>query len=232
MQASPTTNSSRSIGVAVLLLAGLTFAYGLWIALGSHTGFPTTAQYGSRMPYLADMPLGEDAFYMLHVAWNLASGHGPVCNEGSIVTGIQPLATLVYAGVAWANLHLGGDPWTFLRLVLILNVLLLLAFAECVGRIAAAVSAQNRATACRLGILFTALSFTVFRHFTYGLETGMYLTAFAATILFTLRRIPFGSPRDVVVLGLLVGLCGWCRIDFGLCFAIFSIFIILFNRVK
>ncbi|MFZ4394487.1 MAG: hypothetical protein ACOYOU_02545 [Kiritimatiellia bacterium] len=205
----------------VLAAATLITAYGLFLSLGSQAGFPDSAFIAGRMPYLADKPLGEDAFYMIHVAWNLASGHGPVCNEGCAVTGIQPLATLAYAMLAWVDIHLGGDKWTFLRLVLMFNVLLLLAFSEFVGRIAATLSTRQKRPAYCLGFLFSVFAFVAFRHFTLGLETGLYLTALAATMLFSLRHIPFQTLRCAVGLGVLAGTCGWCRIDFGVCFAVF-----------
>ncbi|MEI8243459.1 MAG: hypothetical protein WCI17_09360 [bacterium] len=211
----------------VLCSALLVAGYGVFLGAGSNTGFPDSARFASRMPYLSDNPLGEDAFYMMHVAWNLASGNGPVCNEGSVVTGIQPLTTLVYAGLAWVDLRAGGDKWGFLRLVLLLNVLLVLTFAHLVGRIAAAISTQRKIPAYGLGFLLSAFGFTLFRHFAYGLETGMYLNAFAAIILFSLRHIPFPRQRDVVLFGMLGGLCGWCRIDFGLCFAVFLLSMLL-----
>jgi len=94
------TPTPRFCRMLILTASVLVAGYGIFLSIGSHAGLPEHAHFASRMPYLADTPLGEDAFYMMHVAWNLASGHGPVCNEGSVVTGIQPLATLVYAGLA------------------------------------------------------------------------------------------------------------------------------------
>ena len=227
MQNETRTLSPVFCRLLVLTAAVLVAGYGLFLGAGSNTGFPDRAHFASRMPYLSDNPLGEDAFYMMHVAWNLASEHGPVCNEGTIVTGIQPLTTLVYAGLAWIDLHAGGDKWGFLRLVLLFNVLLLPLFAHLVGRIAAVISAQQKVPAYCMGFLLSVLGFTIFRHFTYGLETGMYLTAFAAAMLFSLRHVPFHTQRDVVVFGLLGGLCGWCRIDFGMCFAVFLLTMLL-----
>ena len=52
-------------------------------------------------PFLADKPVGEDAYYMLTVAWNIADGQGIVYNYDHSTTGIQPLSTFVYAGLAW-----------------------------------------------------------------------------------------------------------------------------------
>ncbi|MFZ4395570.1 MAG: hypothetical protein ACOYOU_08070 [Kiritimatiellia bacterium] len=151
MQTETKSLSTGFCRMLVLTAAVLVAGYGLFLGWGSNTGFPDRSRLDNRMPYLADNPLGEDAFYMMHVSWNLASGHGPVCNEGSMVTGIQPLTTLVYAGLAWATIHGGGDKWLFLRLVLCFNVLLLLVFAACVGRIAAAISTQRKTPAYCLG---------------------------------------------------------------------------------
>ena len=66
------------------------------------------------MPYLSDKPIGEDGFYMLDVAWNIANNEGVTYSEIP-TTGIQPLVTLIYSGIAWINIHfLGENKWLFL----------------------------------------------------------------------------------------------------------------------
>ena len=75
-------------------------AYGLLLAAFSLPGYPHAVNPPGHVPYLLDKPVGEDGFYMLAVAWNAALGKGLVGNFDQAVTGIQPLATLLYAALA------------------------------------------------------------------------------------------------------------------------------------
>ena len=49
--------------------------YSLFLSFFSIAEFPTSL-VGGYLPYLSDKPLGEDGFYMLKVAWNIANGDG------------------------------------------------------------------------------------------------------------------------------------------------------------
>jgi hypothetical protein len=69
----------------------------------------------------------------------------------------------------------------------------------------------------------------VFRVFTYGLETGIYLVLLAATVLMTLRGDrPIAAGR----FGVLGGLTGLARIDYGLIFAIQILFLLRQRRLR
>ena len=74
--------------------------YGLALTVLMPTGFPSSRVTDSKIPYLADRPVGADAYYMLTVAWNIAEKGRIVYNYDLTVTGIQPLSTFVYAGFA------------------------------------------------------------------------------------------------------------------------------------
>ena len=87
----------------------MVLTYGLVLAVFSREGFPETTEYGYGMPYLSDRPVGEDAYYMLTVAWNIAEKHQLVYNLDKPTTGIQPLATVFYAGIAHIVQFTGGD---------------------------------------------------------------------------------------------------------------------------
>lgn len=173
------------------------------------------------MPYLSDKPVGEDGYYMLTVAWNIASGQGISYNDGLPTTGIQPLGTFLYALLAWLTRVFGGDAPTFVRLTILFNALTMLLFAHLVGRISQRLS-QNSA-AYIWGFALTVFNFGLFRAFTYGLETGQYLTLLAASILFTLRLPPKTQPtwQQTLAFGALAGLCGLARLDFGIIFFLF-----------
>ena len=97
---------------------------------------PNSMEYGHGMPYLSDRPVGEDAYYLLTVAWNLAATHRIVYNFNKPTTGVQPLATFVDAGLARLVQAAGRDRWVFVRVVILVNVVLLILFAHLLGRIA------------------------------------------------------------------------------------------------
>ncbi|HVN31924.1 MAG TPA: hypothetical protein VMT45_08045 [Thermoanaerobaculaceae bacterium] len=185
---------------------------------------------------MADKPLGEDGYYMLTIAWNLAGGKGMSAGPTQNVTGTQPLATLLYGALAWIVRCLGGDHWVFLRAVIILGTFLLVAFGVVVGKVAAALTAKEERSREAFAVAFTlaAGSFYLFRTFTYGLETGIYLLLLASCVLLSLR-LPVGgacSIRQALVLGLLVGLTGTARIDFGVPFAVFAASALVQRRVR
>lgn len=219
-----------------LAAAALLVGYTLLLAFGAREGFPTSLTTGSFFPYISDQPVGEDGYYLLLVAWNLARGEGLTANFGEVVTGIQPLMTLLLAGVARIVQALGGDKFDFARAMILLGGANLLLFAALIERVtrAALPEAADRAAAGALAFIAAATSFYLFRTFTYGLETGLYLTLAAALLWAMLRTFagPAGGRRpslaDAVMLGGLVGLCGLARIDFGVVTAI--VFGLLFLR--
>ena len=86
----------------------------------SHVGFPKDMQCGDRFPYLADKPVGEDGYYMLTIAWNIAAGRGIVYNYDMPTTGIQPLSRYPASEVRKCSARIGngrpsiprsGQPW-------------------------------------------------------------------------------------------------------------------------
>jgi hypothetical protein len=201
------------------------------LAMFSREGFPEFMQYGYGMPYLSDRPVGEDAYYMLTVAWNMAEKGGILYNLNKPTTGIQPLATFLYAGIAYVVQFSGGDRWSFVRAVIIVNVLLITVFARQIGNIARALMVRREAQdlASALGVVTTLSSMWVFRAFTYGLETGVYLVLIASIVLLTLRQ---DRRLDPVKLGLLAGVTGLARIDFGLIFGLYLLWLIKDRRLR
>ncbi len=198
--------------------------YSAALAIGSHSGFPRDLRSGLRFPYLADKPVGEDAYYMLTVAWNIASGRGLVYNYDLPTTGIQPLATVIYATLAWIVQFFGGDKWFLIRSLVLFGSLSLLLLAQILATIARDL-AESRAKelAYTLGFIGVLFNFTLFRWFTYGLETGVYLVFFALCIKYSRRLNPPRRPTttEALLFGLLGGATAWARIDFGVSFAVF-----------
>jgi len=203
--------------------ACLLLAYTVFLALFSHAGFPSTMRVATHLPFLCDKPMGEDGYYMLKVAWNLASGKGAVGNEGESVTGIQPLSTLLFALIAKIVQIGGGSKWTFVRAIIFFGGLNLIVFAFLIGKIAQTINGEreNQRLVFALGSGLALFNFWLFYAFTYGLETGVYMTLLAGLVLFTLTRLPSVETTDAMVIGVLAGLCAWARIDFGVIFGVF-----------
>ena len=212
--------------------AFLTLAYTLVLAFGARDGFPSGLTTGSFFPYLSDQPVGEDGYYLMLAAWNLARGEGLTVNFGEVVTGIQPLMTFLLAGVAWIVQAFGGDKFDFARAMILLGGVNTLLFAFLVERVTrlALDPTVDRDTAGAMAFIGAALSFYLFRTFTYGLETGLYLVLIAALVWATLSMLRSGalSLASAAGLGVLIGLCGLARIDFGIVAAI--VFGLLFLR--
>ena len=219
----------RTVTAALLVFV----AYAAFVSLGSLEGFPDSLRVDENMPYLADKPVGEDGYYMLTVAWNTAEGDFFSYNYGQNTTGIQPLGTLIYAGLASVVQQFGGDRWSFVRAVVFFGSILQVTFAFLIGRISRSFFSEgNRADAAFiLGAGMALLNFNVFRTFTYGLETGFYLIGIALCVLWTLNR-EYISLTESVFFGSLVGVTGLIRIDFGLIFVVLIIAFLLQRRIS
>ena len=140
--------------------------YTVFIALWSLRGFPIEIQTSFLMPFLSDKPLGEDGYYMLTVAWNIASGNGIAIRPGQVTTGIQPLATFIYAIFAWLVIAFEGDKFDFVRTIILFGGLNQILFALIMGLVCAAiVGHENKMRAKSVGIIFVIIgtSFYLFR---------------------------------------------------------------------
>lgn len=217
------TRPARAARTTLLVSGSLVFLYGLLIAFGSERGFPDAMQVDAVMPYLADKPVGEDGFYMLTVAWTLAEGGGLTYNGGRKTTGIQPLATFLYGAIAWTVQAAGGDRWAFISAVLVFGLLNLFVLSALIGVIAreAFEGVDARWAAFVVAVSATLFNFWLYRALTYGLETGIYLALIAGCILYTFRALPDFRTRDALALGVLAGLAGLARLDFGLVLFVF-----------
>lgn len=224
----------RPVRVCVPLIT-VYLLYILGLTALSNVGFPKDMQSGLRFPYLADKPVGEDGYYMLTVAWNIASGRGIVYNYGIPTTGIQPLSTAIYALLAWVVQLFGGDQWLFIRSVLAFGSITLLVFGHVVGTIARHLTNPDvKDLGYLLGFIGVVFNFALFRWFTYGLETGIYLILFALCVLYSFR-LPQASSmgiREAVLLGTLGGAAAWARIDFGVVLLVFLAFSVLRHQFK
>jgi hypothetical protein len=187
----------------------------------SVAGFPVSLQTHSFWPWLGSKPVGEDGFYMLTVADNISRFHRIIYNYCQPTTGIQPLATFAFAGldqlVRWTH----GSSWTLIRFVLFGGCTLFLAFAWLIGHIASRVTTlPDRHLVFTIGFFLTLCDYTLFRLFTYGLETGIYLCCVGLVFWVYLRLASDrrGSWAYMTLLGLAGGVAGLARIDFGIIF--------------
>ena len=215
------------------------FVYGIFIALGSPSSFPTALKTMSFMPHLYDKPVGEDGFYMLMVAWNLADGRGLVGNFDQQVTGIQPLSTFIFAAIAAVVKMLGGNKDEFVRAVVVFGTLNMILFAHFIGKLSARVTNSYLPSGLIyfFSVLLVCSSYYIFRLFTYGLETGVYLTCLAALLIQYTKINTKNKPsvflsKDIIILGVLVGVTGLARLDFGIVFAILIIYCLFVKRER
>jgi hypothetical protein len=191
---------------------GVVVLYGLVLCITAAAGTPDRPVPAAPTANLLDKPLGEDGFYMLSVARSLAEGGG--LSYGQVATtGVQPLATIVYAGVYRVSGLLSASADLPLRAVIFLNVLVLAAVGLLSGRLVAsqlrgAGAADSHAIWIVAGLI--VVNTAAFRLFTYGLETGIYLLCLVLVQLAMHRRQP---PW---VVGGLCGLCFLARVDFAI----------------
>ena len=200
-----------------LLFSSLLLSYGIFLSCFSVADFPSSLKIGF-LPYLSDKPVGEDGFYMLDVAWNIANNKG-ISYSGSPTTGIQPLATFIYSILSWLNINfLGSNKWLLVRHIIFLGTITHIIFSYLIGCICSVLyKNKNEVLIFRISSTLALFSFGIYRLATYGLETGIYLLGFASFILFLLinlnKKVKL-SKKQVFYLGSLSGLLILTRIDF------------------
>jgi len=207
-----------AMGWSIALVA----AYSVALAATAGVGTATAPVPAAPLANLLDKPLGEDAFYMFSVARSIAGGHG-IAYGGVPTSGVQPLATLVYAGVYWLAAHAGLPSDAPLRLIIVLNIgLLVLAGALSGTLVRRWLARRGVVDPQSFWIPFTiaVVSAPAFRMFGYGLETGVYLCLIATLQLVLGGTASELGARERIVCGLLVGLCGLARLDFAILAAV------------
>ncbi len=211
------------------IYAPIILIYGLFLAIYSQGGFPEINSSYFFMPYVSDKIIGEDGYYMLSVAWNIASGHGISYNFSEPTTGVQPLATFLYAALAKIVQILEYDKFTFARLTFFFNTILFIYFAHLMGKLSTVIVKTDKKLIYLISFLTTLSNIVIWKHFTYGLETGLYLVLFSILIIFQLKN-PIDKFKNMVIFGILIGITGLARIDFGIIFFIFFIFKVISDR--
>lgn len=158
----------------------------------------------------------EDGYLMLTIARNVAAGHGMSTAAGTLPTnGTQPLFTWIEA---LCFVLASGDRWLGLHLVMVTQIALGLLSAALVYLIARRVfrgwpEEQGVATLA-MGLWFAGPK--IVPHTMSCLETGLYVALVLLTVYVWYgleNRSNAFSARDVALLGILLGICLWARID-------------------
>ena len=156
-------------------------------------------------------PFSEDGYYSLAVARSMAAGHGMTIDGVTRTNGIQPLLTIIQAGLFWLA---RGNDLLALRLVLILYWLLYLGTGALLGWIAAMAlpDPEGRATrALTTTLIYLGASYLFLHHFN-GLETGLLLFLLAAAWRYRQAGAAESWP-GLALFGALLGLAVLARID-------------------
>ena len=156
----------------------------------------------------------EDGFYALSVAHNVAAGDG-VTIGGVDTNGFQPLWVALNVPLYWLA---GGDRYLGLRLSQWLGTLLWVAFVVLVALLARRTARRHGLGGDRAAVLAAVVaagSVSVLRIHHNGLETGLLLVVLAAAVLVLDEERPW-TARRIVLVGVLLGLLVWTRIDAAL----------------
>jgi hypothetical protein len=119
-------------------------AYAVLLSVYSIAGFPVALHTPVRWPWLGNKPVGEDGFYMLTVADYIAQSGHIVYNYGHPTTGIQPLSTFLFAGIAWLVHRMHGGDWALIRAMILEGSVLFASFAWGMGSLVASLGQQSR----------------------------------------------------------------------------------------
>lgn len=212
---SPTSTLSRLF--AILFVAGLIASLAMLVRPDIH---------------LLSRPFIEDAFYSLSVARTLGQGGGISIDGVTPTNGVQPLICFIDAP---AFALAGDDPYTALRIVLGLQVVLAGLAALSVAWLAASlVRSGGEAgigwSTTRREIFWLvagtiASSYSLLVHLQNGLETSLaaaFVFASMAMYIERIARCPDAPIADFARLGALLGLGVLARIDIALLVAAIS----------
>lgn len=182
--------------------------YGIFITIFSISEIPKSFNRvffaGPAMPFLYDKPLYDDSFYGFTVAKNIALGKGLTDNFGNYITGVQILTTIIQSIIYYFLNLLNSCQFVlvkfctekilsdqtlqtfFLKIIILINLGLLVYFCHLLGKIAIIVygGGQNyNKNLYFLSILIGCTSFYIFRLFTSGYETSLYLILISLFLL-------------------------------------------------
>lgn len=164
--------------------------------------------------------ISEDGYLMMTVARNIALGLGMTTSNGTIPTnGVQPLSTLLWAGVYWL---VAGDKIQGVLGIIFIQFLITILAAVLLWQIGIHVLSSNPAKyyITTLAVAIWYASPVTLRHTKNGLETGLYVLVVLGIVLLLVTTLTRKwSLRDAVLIGFLLGITFWIRND-----AVFLIF--------
>jgi len=207
--------------------------YAFILAFFSLSSFPSKMSDHNLFPYLCVRPISEDGFYMLTVADNIAKGKGITYNYNQPTTGIQPLATFVYAGIAKFTYLFNEDKALLARSVIVYSALLELLFMLVIFKITSLIAPYiSKKKLLFLSGIFTILNFNLFLYFNNGLETGLYLTCLGCTIIYSFNFINKPDYKHATLFGLIAGITALARLDFLAIFAVFILASLIGKKIE
>lgn len=164
--------------------------YVIVLSFFSRGEFPDSEFNNSYFPYLSERPLTEDGFYSLKIIWNIGTGKGITYNYNQSTTGFQPLYVFLLSMFAFIISGLGGDKITFLRLVILFSgltaLLLSFSFYQFTKQFE---KKEHHKTLLILIFLLVLFNFKLLLNLFNGLETGIYLTFLALSMILTKRLL-------------------------------------------
>ena len=216
------------------LLAAVFSIYVIIISVVSIKDFPQPGTNKNYAPYLAERPLSEDGFYSLKVAWNIGRGDGIVYNYNQPTTGIQPLYVFVTSVLSYINKILGGDKFTFLRMIILLSGIISLVFVLVIKSVAHKfLPDSNQNKLLIVSILLVLFNFKIFLNLFNGLETGLYLVMLGLCLnyFYSFFKLEV-STKSKLLFGLLIGITALARIDFLIIASVFIISLIILKKIS
>ena len=136
--------------------------------------------------------IGDDGYYALAVARNLAAGHGLSVDGASLTSGFQPASVFLFSG---AFRMADGDRNVGLRYIIVLQVIVsLLAVAALLSLILPMLKEPYRRPAALLIAFFWLCSPRVYLAEMSGMETGLYIAALAYASALYLRERAGRAP--------------------------------------
>jgi hypothetical protein len=163
---------------------------------------------------------GDDAFYILSVARNFATGHGLTIDGTHLTNGFQPLIAAIYTLAFWG----AGDDWTGVRITVLANALITAATVFAVASVTRALAPDSSTRKqwqrpAPIAAFLWACSISIFHQTTTGLETALCSLLFLLVLREYLR-----TDLSAWRFGVLLGLAVLARIDAAILVAILVLF--------
>jgi hypothetical protein len=179
---------------------------------------------------VADKPLSEDGYYSMTIARNIAMGKGITIEGSTRTNGFQPFFTFLIVPTFFLA---GENEYMAIRYIMVLHWLFYIATAYLLGLIAYDTLPTQESEKKSLLFWLTALVYlasvyVVLNHFN-GLETGCLL--FFYSLIWRCYQIGmFEKGRGLLLLGSILGLAIFVRVDAVFLVITISLYQILSNR--